>query len=431
MMSAADLFGLIGAILGVAGALVAVTRYLTLAQEKLQRDAIERDKRELATKLVEAEAQRDQLNEQLKLAARKGSAGLSRKLALDDLLRAAMKAMGASGASLYVPVFGPRDQVNGLAFLCIEPFTSHTRQLRSKIIPLRSLAGSAFLSGISSIVPNVATDTKHFKAAEAIANYKPSKMLNFALRHRDTTVGVLQLMSQGDEAGFEESDIERLQAMAPPIVEQLMSLTDSGEHMPLLGLNDDITDPVATVLFFDISGSTTLLRELSPKFAIQLINEYFEEMCDIAIRNGAAIDNYTGDGALLRFNLPRKQADHELAAITTAMEMTRAFERIRDYWITISPSLALVQNRIGIATGPLVQANLGHSQFQRLTVLGYPISVAATLCDAGPRDRSVVLISDEVWQAVKNRVVATAQTPEPGSKLALLLQRYHEVTALR
>lgn len=419
------------AILGIVGVIVALTRYLTKTQEQGQRDAIAHENRELSARLKSTEAQRDQLLEQLTLVGKVGGAALARKLELDEALRSVMKALGASRASLYVPVRGPGGNIDGLAFLCIEPFSLQTQQLKAKIIPLKSLAGGAFLSGISSIVPNVAASADHFKPAETIVGYKPSTMLNCVLNNEGGAVGVLQFMRKEGEAGFEPSDLERVKALTPAIVKKLVSLTRNGEHLPLLGLAEDAVDPVGTILFFDLSGSTTLLRELSPRFALQLLNEYFEEMGNIAMRAGGTIDNYTGDGALLRFNLPRKQADHEFAAVSAAVAMNHAFATMRAYWETINPHLATLHNRIGISTGPLLQANLGHSQAQRLTVLGYPISIAASLCNAGPRDRSVILISAETHAVVSDRIVAKPIELAIAPKAARLTSGCYLVEQLR
>ena len=45
-------------------------------------------------------------------------------------------------------------EVQGLAFLSIEPFTVQTQVLRAKMIPLHSLAGRCFTSGQSFCVAN-------------------------------------------------------------------------------------------------------------------------------------------------------------------------------------------------------------------------------------------------------------------------------------
>lgn len=177
-----DIFGLIGGALVVLGAVVTLTRYLTQLQEKGEREKIEARNRDLEAKLRDAEARRDQLLDQVGVAGRAGGAALSQKAALDDEVRALMKSSGASGASLYVPVRGPRGQVQGLAFLCIEPFSLQTQQLRSKLIPLKSLAGQCFTSGEAFAVANAAQNAGHFQQANTLTDYKLSTTLNVPLK---------------------------------------------------------------------------------------------------------------------------------------------------------------------------------------------------------------------------------------------------------
>ena len=108
-----------------------------------------------------------------------------------------------------------------------------------------------------------------------------------------------------------------------------------------------------------------------------------------------------GDGALLRFNVPRPQADHESMPFRQRSKWTAHSPGSKEYWISLSQQFAAIHHRAGIATGPLLRANLGHSQLQSLTVIGYPIAVAAALCEAAERDRTVVIAENETYQAVK------------------------------
>jgi class 3 adenylate cyclase len=148
-------------------------------------------------------------------------------------------------------------------------------------------------------------------------------------------------------------------------------------------------------------------------------------------RFGATVDNYTGDGVLLRFNVPKQVAEHELAAVTAATEMNRAFQDLKEYWVAISPRFASVFNRVGISTGPLLRASLGHSQVQSLTIIGYPISVAAALCEHAARDRNIVMVGEETWNAVKERAIGVEVKPELLGKARAFTRAAYEITALR
>ncbi len=423
--------GLIAGILAIAAVIVSLTRHLTQVQAKAERAKIERENASLQERVEEAEARCSQLSDQIQIAGEAGQAAMAQKAAIDAELRRLMQVFGASGGSVYVPVRGTRGDVRGLAFLSIEPYSIETQQLRSKLIPLKSLAGRSFEASDSFIVSNVSQHADHFKAAEQISSYAPAMTLSHALLAEGEPVGVLQLLSREGEQGFAEEDLQRVAAAATDLASNLAVLTKSGDYLKWLGISADDDATHGSVIYFDLSSSSLLFQELSSSFALQLLNEYFEAMCEAAFNAGATLDNYTGDGALLRFNVPRRQPQHELAAISAALEMQREFSSIREYWTAISPQFGELQHRAGIATGPLLPASLGHSQVQSLTVIGYPIAIAAALCELAPRDRSVLFASAETIKAAGNRVICDPIGLPENSKVRRFTTSAFEVTAIR
>jgi class 3 adenylate cyclase len=423
--------GVISGLLGILGVVVALTRHLTKLQEQVEREKIASENRVLETKIQGLESRQAQLLDQIDVAGRAGNAALSQKSALDQQLQALMKLTGASGGSIYVPVRSPRGDVHGLAFLCIEPFSTQTQLLKSKIIPLKSLAGRCFTDGRSFAIVNAANNPDHFKAGEDLSGYRPATTLNLAIRRDDVVVGVLQLLSREGEQGFGEADVARVETLLGNLPDLVVEIARTPDYLRVLGLGEESAAATGSVVYFDLSRSSLLFQELSSTFALQLLNEYFERMCEAGFRLGATLDNYMGDGALMRFNVPRPTADHEFAAISAAVEMNRAFAELKDYWVAISPQLQGVHHRAGVSTGPLLRANLGHSQVQSLTVIGYPISVAAALCETAPRDRNVILIGGETYDAVKDRVIAAPIEQGRLGKAGAFTNAAYEVSGLR
>jgi class 3 adenylate cyclase len=427
----ASWIGLASGIIAILGVVVALTRHLTKVQEESARAKVEAENRDLARKVTDLEARRDQLLDQITLAGRAGNAALHQKAELDTLLQSLMTATGASGGSIYLPVRGPHGDVHGLAFLCLEPFSVQTAALRAKVIPLKSLAGRCYTDGKSFAVANAAQSDDHFRQAETLSNYRPSTTLNLALQDGGSTVGVLQLLSKEGEAGFGEPDVTRVLTLAKPIAAAVAAIARSPDYLHMFGLAENMETVEGSVLYFDLTASSLLFQELSSSFALQLLNEYFEQVCEAAFRFGATLDNYMGDGGLLRFNVPRPQPDHALSAVRAAVEMNRAFAGVREYWSALSPQFTRLQHRAGIATGPLLRANLGHSQVQSLTVIGYPISIAAALCNVADRDRSIVLVSGETYDAVRDAVVAQPLAVDRLGKAGKFTNAAWEIVGLR
>ena len=406
MGSLGEIISLIGGAIGILVVVVGLTRFLTQREEQSKLDKMSEENRKTAEKLEAAEKQRDQLRSDIALAGEAGGAVLSIKIGLDAKLEELMRATGASGGSIYAPARAADGKVTGLYFVSIEPFGPQTEQLKKKVVPLSSIAGRCFREGQSYLQTNSAQQKEHYKKAEEISDYRPATTLNVALMHEGQTIGVLQLLNREGEKGLTEADLKRVEGLSDPIAKQLYNLVKNADFVKILDLGDDAQGSNGSVIIFDLTRSTLLFEEFSAGMALRLMNEYFEALCDVAFDAGAVLDNYMGDGALLRFNVARPQADHELAAVRAAVAMERAFGELQDYWRKLNPQLDRLHFRAGISTGKLVWGNLGHSQFQRLTIVGHPISVAAALCSEADRDRSVILISEETYGAIRDRIVA-------------------------
>jgi class 3 adenylate cyclase len=392
----------------------------------------EDEARGLQSRLNDCEVQRDQLNDKISLIGRAGGAALALKAAIDAELQSVMKSFGASGGSIYVPVTGPRGNVQGLAFLSIEPFTKENQKLKNQIIPLRSLAGKCFVSGKSDLERDVTESSDHYSEADSVSNYATASTISVALAGGGQAIGVLQLLRKKGEPPFKRDDVGRIATLAEGLAKQVSEATRDVDGAKLLGLSSGDFSIDGTVLIFDLTNSACLFEELAASHALLLLNEYFERMCDVGFAAGGTLDTYMGDGALMRFNVPRELPDHEFAAVKAAFDMMAAFTRLRDErWLAHSATLAGTHLRVGVSTGPLVRATLGHSQVQHLTVLGHPLSVAAGLCDSAPRDRSVVWASEETVAAIRPRAVAEPVDPAKLGKSTRFTRAAYEITSLQ
>lgn len=241
----------IAAIVGVLGLMATFVtgaflfaRYLSKAQYKSQLDEIKLNNTELERKFDEISSRYNQSLDRIKIGGEAGEAALSQKIHLDKQVYEIMKILGASGGSLYVPVKNSVGRVNGLAFLCIEPFS----ELKSKIIPLESIAGECFLSGESKINYAPATDIHHFKEADKISNYVPGNILNAPLKSGGVTIGVVQFLKKTGEGQFKLSEIDLVNAMKGDIEEKLINLSRNNKYLKLLGLEEESNSKEGSIL---------------------------------------------------------------------------------------------------------------------------------------------------------------------------------------
>ncbi|MDQ1274172.1 MAG: hypothetical protein QG591_2802 [Planctomycetota bacterium] len=216
---------------------------------------------------------------------------------------------------------------------------------------MQSSAGRCFRTGRPYASPNSKTDPKHYGKADLVSGYHTENMLNYPLKQGAEVVGVLQLLNKEDSERYADDDIPIVERLAVGLAPKVSGFVRAPENLEILGIMPERDAEYATVMFCDLTRSSALFQELNVSAAIQHINEYLEKTCDIGLTYGATVDKYIGDGVLLRFNVPRPVKDHPFKAVTAALEMKAAFEKLKSEWITMGEPLVGLYTRIGIAYG--------------------------------------------------------------------------------
>src|SRR6202034_174004 len=78
-----------------------------------------------------------------------------------------------------------------------------------------------------------------------------------------------------------------------------------------------------TIFFSDIKDFTATTERLQPEQITLLLNEYFTEMSNIALKHGGTIDKFVGDAILIFFGDPESKGEAEdaKACLRMAAEM--------------------------------------------------------------------------------------------------------------
>ena len=121
-----------------------------------------------------------------------------------------------------------------------------------------------------------------------------------------------------------------------------------------------------TVLFCDVTGSTSLGESVDPEALRGLLARYFERMKTIVESHGGTVEKFIGDAVMAVFGVPVLHEDDALRAVRAAAEMRDAL-----------PELGL-QARIGVTTGEVVAGT------EERLVTGDAVNVAARLEQAAP-----------------------------------------------
>src|SRR5215210_2859292 len=157
---------------------------------------------------------------------------------------------------------------------------------------------------------------------------------------------------------------------------------------------------VVTIVFCDLSGSTSLGEKLDPESVRQMVGRYFEAMRTVLERHGGTVEKFIGDAVMAVFGIPTLREDDALRAVRAAVEMRTALEELNEQlerrWGV------RLRVRTGVNTGEVIAGDpaRGHG-----FVTGDAVNVAARLEQAAPdgeillgeRTRELDLLG-EAWE---------------------------------
>jgi adenylate cyclase len=140
---------------------------------------------------------------------------------------------------------------------------------------------------------------------------------------------------------------------------------------------------VATALFTDLVGFTSIAEAMAPEQLMEWLNEYMESMASEVGVYGGVVEQYSGDAIVAIFGIPiARKSDTEISrdavnAVECALSMQAILRKLNDAWRADGrPRVAM---RIGISTGPMVAGSLGSSDRLEYAVIGDTVNVASRL----------------------------------------------------
>ncbi len=140
---------------------------------------------------------------------------------------------------------------------------------------------------------------------------------------------------------------------------------------------------IATMLFTDIRGFSTLSEQMPPETLLDWLNEYLEAMTHEIQQHHGIINKFTGDGLLAVFGVPmprleEREIDQDAhCAVACALAMGDRLQQLNQLWV--QRGLTPIQMRVGIFTGPVVVGSLGGKDRLEYGVIGDSVNVASRL----------------------------------------------------
>ncbi len=134
---------------------------------------------------------------------------------------------------------------------------------------------------------------------------------------------------------------------------------------------------VATLMFTDIRGFTSMSEKLSPDQVVGALNRYFTPMTSIIRNNSGTLDKFIGDAIMAFWNAPLDVPMHELKAINSAMKMQAALiELNKELQEDLEINFAM---GAGVHTGKVYVGNMGSAELLDYTCIGDTVNLASRL----------------------------------------------------
>jgi len=148
---------------------------------------------------------------------------------------------------------------------------------------------------------------------------------------------------------------------------------------------------VATALFTDLKGFTTIAESLSAHQTAALLNDYFSKVTRHIFEAEGTLIKYIGDAVFALWGAPLRMDDHATRACRAALELARD-QRMGE---AAGAGDGRLVTRIGVHTGPMVVGNLGSAQRFDYTAIGDAVNLASRLESLNKAWGTVALLSGE------------------------------------
>ncbi len=163
-----------------------------------------------------------------------------------------------------------------------------------------------------------------------------------------------------------------------------------------------------TVFFSDIEGFTHVMDRLSENTITGLLNEYLDEMAQIAHDFGGTVDKFMGDGVMVFFGDQQLSGAKQdaLACVRMALAMRHKLHEIAQGWRRYGPELHI---RIGIHSGFCTVGNFGSAERMDYTAVGSAVNRASRLEGCAASDE--ILISGATHRLIHPEIRCRARAP--------------------
>lgn len=150
------------------------------------------------------------------------------------------------------------------------------------------------------------------------------------------------------------------------------TLLETPEGLALGGERREIS-----ILMADIRGFTSMSAHRDPEEVVRIVNNYLTPMTEVILRHGGTIDEFIGDAILVLFGAPKAMDDHARPAVSCALEMQEAMEKVNA--LNRADGLPEVDTGIAVNSGEVVVGNIGSEMRAKYGVVGHNVNFTARI----------------------------------------------------
>jgi len=159
-----------------------------------------------------------------------------------------------------------------------------------------------------------------------------------------------------------------------------------------------------TIFFSDLENFSTYAETVAPEELLQQVTAYFSAVTEAIAQEHGTVDKFIGDAVMAFWNAPVRREDHVLRACAGALRAKKNLDKLNQEWRDNGkPALRM---RIGLNTATVLVGNIGSTERLSYTVMGDGVNVASRLEGVNKIFGSTICISDSVYEAVTDKVIA-------------------------
>jgi class 3 adenylate cyclase/tetratricopeptide (TPR) repeat protein len=201
---------------------------------------------------------------------------------------------------------------------------------------------------------------------------------------------------------------------------------------------------VVTILFSDVTGSTSLGEQLDPESLRGVMGRFYDLGRGVVARHGGVVEKFIGDAVMAVFGVPVVREDDALRAVRTAVDLRTELETLNDelelaYGVRLATRTGVNTGEVAVGAGEVFASGDAVNVAARLEQAAAPgeillaestrrlVRAAVHVTPVEPRQLKGKAAPVEIWrlQEVVGDIPFERQLDTP------LVGREHELTVLR